>query len=154
MQIVKLNIKNKFRIPYECLERLSNKTSQTEGWLFKTHTYTKEQLISSPEHHKIYSVTEKIGSDLQLWYTLGQITEDQHQEYIEERNEVEYRLKRLNESIQYRKPTLWEHIKQPFIQFVVAVMKNLPATLKERFLKIAAAKAIPFLKRISNSISL
>lgn len=154
MQIVKLNIKNKFRMPYECLERLSNKTSQTEGWLFKTHTYTKEQLISSPEHHKIYSVTEKIGSDLQLWYTLGQITEDQHQEYIEERNEVEYRLKRLNESIQYRKPTLWEHIKQPFIQFVVAVMKNLPATLKERFLKIAAAKAIPFLKRISNSISL
>ncbi|QEY59874.1 hypothetical protein FXF61_12235 [Pseudomonas sp. C27(2019)] len=154
MQIVKLNIKNKFRIPYECLERLSNKTSQTEGWLFKTHTYTKEQLISSPEHHKIYSVTEKIGSDLQLWYKLGQITEEQHQEYIEERNEVEYRLKRLNESIQYRKPTLWEHIKQPLIQFVIVVMKNLPATLKERFLKIAAAKAIPLLKRISNSISL
>ena len=154
MRIVKLNIKNKFKIPYECLERLSNKTSQTEGWLFKTHTYTKEQLISSPEHHKIYSVTEKIGSDLQLWYKLGQITEDQHQEYIEERNEDEYRLKRLNESIQYRKPTLWEHIKLPFSQFVIMVMKNLPETLKERFLKIAAAKAIPLLKRISNSISL
>ena len=39
MRIVKLNIKNKFKIPYECLERLSNKTSQTEGWLFRLFAF-------------------------------------------------------------------------------------------------------------------
>lgn len=135
----------KFRRVYKEINRLNIKISQKSGFLFfRSHVYTIQELLNSPHHHKIFAITEKIGDDTQNWYRAGRLSEDEEREYFHHRENVDRRLRDINISIQKRRPTWWEKVKEPFTQFVEVILHNLPQefhrgvidTIKNRFVPL------------------
>ncbi len=120
-------IERKFRRVYKEIDRLDTKIYQKSGFLFfRSHVYTIKELLNSPHHQKIYSFTEKIGDDAQNWYRAGRLSEDEQERYHQNRSKIDRSLRGINISIQKRKPTWWEVVKEPFTQFVEVILHNLP----------------------------
>jgi len=120
-------IERKFRRVYKEIDTLKRKVGQKSGFLFfRSHVYTITELLSSPHHQKIFSITEKIGDDAQNWYRAGRLSKQEEKQYYQERDNVDQRLRNINISIQKRQPTWWEVVKEPFSQFVEVILHNLP----------------------------
>jgi len=150
----KVRIQNKFKKVYRELEHLEQKVHKKSGFLFfESHIYTIEELLNSPHHHKIFSITEKIGADIKSWYHSGKLTSEEENVYYFERDKTEDELDRINTNIEYREPTWWEEVKGTFIEFTQRVLDNLPEELKRNLLESFKARAfqtllLPFLKKM------
>ena len=142
-------IVHKFKKVYSELATLERKIFQRSGFLiFKSHIYTIEELLNSPHHQKIFSITEKIGSDMHSWYAAGKLLDSEEKEYFSHRNSVDTQLQRLNMKIQTRKPTWWEKTKGPLMEFVGLVLENLPAQFTRKMIGKVNKILLPFFKKI------
>lgn len=140
-------IERKFRRVYKEIDRLQSKVTEKSGFLFfKSHVYTIKELLDSPHHHKIFAITEKIGDDAQNWYRAGRLREDEERQYYVERENVDRRLRAINISIQRRRPTWWEVVKEPFTQFVEVVLHNLPQEFHRGVIDNIKNVFVPFFK--------
>lgn len=119
-------IQSKFKIAYRECDYLEDKIFKKDGFFFKTHKYTINELMNSPHHSKINAVTKKIGSDISYWEMSGKLLEDEKEAYHIQREAVDDVLHQLNRNIQNREPTLWERISQIAEEFITKIMNNLP----------------------------
>jgi hypothetical protein len=93
---------------------------------FKKHKYTLEELLDSPHHKKIDSITNKLGSDIQNWHDRGTLLDDERDFYYRVRDEIDEELHNVNLEILQRKPEFLDRIEIALNEFVKLVMKNLP----------------------------
>lgn len=141
----------KFRSVHREIDQIRSKIDLKTGIIFTSHIYSQEELLKSDHHQKIYSICEKIGSDVDNWYNQGKLNEDEEHEYYEEREEIEDELNNINIQIQQREPTWWESAKGALNNFVAIVMKTMPDKLKKRLLTIAMdfALKLPGLNKVA-----
>ena len=143
-------MKSKFQKVYLEIDKIEFKIFRKEGFLFfKSHVFSINELLNSPEHQKIDSITKKIGDDAQIWYKRGKLTVDEEEAYYDEKDKVNEELRKLNKKILNREPTWWEEVKSPFIRFVEIIADNLPDELKLdliSFIKKIAPKYLPNFK--------
>ena len=111
-------------------------------YFFKSHIHTIEELLDSPHHHKVFSITEKIGDDMKSWFNAGKLTTEEEEIYHFERDKTDDELHRINMNIKDREPTLWEEIKVPFVEFGTMILNNLPEEFKSNML-LSFFKKIP-----------
>lgn len=116
----------RFKRVFQEIEYLERKIYKKEGWIFKNHVHSKEELLNSEHHRKIYSVTEKIGDDAENWYGRGNLSETGKALYYEYREETDDKLHEVNLKIEDREPTWWESMKGSLEGFVVWIMENMP----------------------------
>ena len=144
-----IRIESKFRKVYIELESLERKIYRKSGFLFfKSHVYTIEELLDSPHHHKIFSITEKIGDDMESWFNAGKLTSEEEEIYYFERDKIDDELHRINMIIEDREPTWWEEVKGPFIEFGIMILNNLPEEFKRNMISSFKKVLLPFLKKI------
>ena len=138
-----IRIESKFRKVYIELESLEREIYRKSGFLFfKSHIHTIEELLDSPHHHKVFSITEKIGDDMKSWFNAGKLTTEEEEIYHFERDKTDDELHRINMNIKDREPTLWEEIKVPFVEFGTMILNNLPEAFKSNML-LSFFKKIP-----------
>ena len=138
-----IRIESKFRKVYIELESLEREIYRKSGFLFfKSHIHTIEELLDSPHHHKVFSITEKIGDDMKSWFNAGKLTTEEEEIYHFERDKTDDELHRINMNIKDREPTLWEEIKVPFVEFGTMILNNLPEEFKSNML-LSFFKKIP-----------
>lgn len=118
--------KNKFRKVYNEIESIKSKVNRKEGIFLKNHIYSKEELLNSEHHKKIYSITGKIGDDIKNWHMMGKLSEEGRISYDEERNKTEDMLHKLSLEIESREPTWWESIKGSVSSYILLIMDNIP----------------------------
>ena len=149
-------MKSKFKKVYLEIDKIESKIFRKEGFLFfKSHVFSIEELLNSPEHQKIESITKKIGDDTLIWSKLGRLSQDEEEAYYDEKDKVDDELKRLNRKISEREPTWWEEVKTPLIKFVEIIASNLPDELKVNlisFIKKIIPKSLPFLDKTSKML--
>ena len=149
----KRKFKIKFRKVFYELDYLENKINQTEGIIFKNHRFSQEELIDSPHHKKIDSITRKIGDDASNWYAKGSLSEQGMEVYDDKREEVDEKLHHINNLILNRQPTWWESLKGGLEDFVLKISKNMP-TLSRILIESAKVFNIPFLGKITTPLLL
>jgi hypothetical protein len=111
----------------EEIKQIRAKTKQKGGfWIFEKHRYTIEDLLESVHHKKIYSITEKLGSDVQNWYRSGKLSDGEEEIYHNVRNQIKRELDEANVEILLREPTWLEEISKVLERFIKIVMNNLP----------------------------
>ena len=118
--------KNKFRKVYREIESIKSKVHRKEGIFLKNHTYSKDELLNSEHHNKIYSITGKIGDDVKNWHMMGKLSEEGRTAYDEERNKTDDMLHQLSLEIESREPTWWESIKGSVSSYISLIMDNIP----------------------------
>ena len=144
-----IRIESKFRKVYIEMESLERKIYRKDGFfIFKSHTFSIEELLDSPHHHKIFSITEKIGDDMENWFNAGKLTTEEEEIYYFERDKTDDELHRINMAIEDREPTWWEEIKGPFGEFVIIILNNLPEEFKRHIISSLKKVLLPFLKKI------
>ncbi len=119
-------IVRKFKPVHREFDLLEDKIFKKEGFIFKTHKFKQEELMSSAHHRKIDSITRKIGSDISYWEMNGRLTADEKRVYLDEREHIDDVLHELNRKIENREPTIWEVISMEATVFLKKIMKNLP----------------------------
>lgn len=126
-----VDFSKKFRKVYYEIDYLKSKIYKKTGFfIFKSHTYSVEDLLKSEHFERVYSITEKIGSDAQNWYRTGNLSDPEKNSYEEERDNVDHKLHMVRLEIQDREPTWWESICDSFGSFVDMVMKNMPKLVR------------------------
>ncbi len=121
-----LSFKRKFKKVFNEIDHIAVKIDQREGWLFTNHVYSKEELLNSPHHRKIYSITEKIGDDARNWDIKGRLPREAKEVYEEYRSDVEDGLHEISLKIESRKPTWWEDLKGVLEDYACHIMDNMP----------------------------
>ncbi len=119
-------IVRKFKPVHREFNLLEDKIFKKQGFIFKTHKFKQEELMSSTHHRKIDSITRKIGSDISYWEMNGRLTADEKRVYLDEREHIDDVLHELNRKIENREPTIWEVISMEATVFLKKIMKNLP----------------------------
>ena len=131
-RIVKSTLSNKdfdskFQPVLRELNLLQRKINQQEGWfIFKTHAWTKEELLESEHISKIYSITEKIGDDVKNWETNKQLSFIEKGIYKQNKEMVYDELHATQCKIIDRKKTFWEELAHSFGNLIPLIMDNLP----------------------------
>jgi len=139
----------KFRKVHLEIESLDTKVHKKSGFLFfKSHVHTMKELLESPHHQKIFSITEKIGHDVESWYKAGRLSKSEEMTYYAERDSIDDELHRVNMSIEDREPTWWEIVKAPFTEFVEIVLHNLPKEFQRSVLVNFKRAFIPFFDKM------
>lgn len=145
--------KKKFRkVSYE-LDYLENEIHQTKGIFFKNHIFSQDELLHSPHHKKIDSITKKIGDDASNWYARGSLSEQGMEAYDNKREDVYDRLHHMNILISNRQPTWWENIKGELNNFAIKISKNMPR-LTRILIESAKLLNLPFLGKITTPLLL
>ncbi|RLA69661.1 MAG: hypothetical protein DRG30_09955 [Epsilonproteobacteria bacterium] len=149
-----IRIESKFRKVHIELENLERKIYRKSGFLFfKSHIYTIEELMESPHHQKIFSITEKIGDDIENWFDAGKLTPKEESTYHTERDNIDEELHRIEMVIEDREPTWWEEIKGPIIEFNKRVLDNLPEEFRRNLIPFFK-KILPTLKKLPKLLSM
>ena len=72
----------KFRHVHCEIDYIRAKIHQKRGfWFFKSHIYSVDELLESPHHARIYTITAKIGDDAGNWYKCGQLSKEGKKSY-------------------------------------------------------------------------
>lgn len=123
-------IRQRFQQVDRELQVLQDKVHQQQGLLFRSHVYSIEALLASPHHERIDTLTRLIGDHAQHWYAAGQLSEDGHWLYTEQKGEVLGQLAVLNWEIRHRQPTWWEAMREVLGDFVLRVQDNMPELVR------------------------
>jgi len=146
----------KFKKVYRELDSLKSKIYKKDGWfIFKTHKYSIEELLESPNHQRILSITKKIGDDIKNWKKNKNLSLDDEKAYFYNRDNIDDKLHETNILIEDRNPTFWENMKTPLIKFRNFVMENLPENLKDYLAKLIPYffnKVIKFLPKVIKAL--
>lgn len=121
------------------LDNLEEKVHIVIGIIFRRHRYTAEDLLDSKQMDRIKSFAEKIKDDMKLWETSGKLSYSLKMFYNENAESVQERLRMINQTIQYRKPTLWERVGGFFRRLYRAIVELLP-TMFQRLLIVREQK--------------
>ena len=118
---------NKFRPAYKELQKLQNKIYAQEGfWIFKSHKFSKEELLRSEHLDKVNSIARKIGSDVRIGIQNGGLSPIAQSIYDNYRTELNSQLGLVYRAIQSRQPTWWEEAKSTIWGVLNSIMYNLP----------------------------
>jgi hypothetical protein len=141
---VRDTFRGKFRRVFRELDNLKTKICLKEGIFFKKHVFSLDDLLRSEHHDKIYSITEKIGSDAAGWARNGRLSPEAEADYFHFRDMVDSELDHINRLIITRNPTWWEKCRNALESFAQVIMKNLPLIVKQLLLgDLPAAKLLP-----------
>jgi len=122
--------RRKFRNVFHEIDMIKMKVHKKNGFIFKRHIYTVEELLDSKHHAKIYAITEKIGSDALNWFNNGNLSQRAIDIYHKERDRIDDKLEFVNEEIMQRNPTWWENIRGVLVTFIEFVMDNMPILIQ------------------------
>ena len=127
------------------LDSLEQKVYLVIGLVFKRHKYTVEDLLDSSQMNLIKSLAGKIKDDISHWEAAGQLPYRLRMYYNEMAEAVQSKLRLINQTIQERKPTIWELVGGFFRRLYRAVVELLPLMFqrlltgnKQKFLARAA----------------
>jgi len=109
------------------LDNLEEKVHIVIGIIFRHHRYTAEDLLDSKQMDRIKSLAGKIKDDINRWESAGKLSYRLKMFYNENAESVQDRLRMINQTIQYRKPTLWERVGGFFRRLYRAIVELLPA---------------------------
>ena len=115
------------------IDDLEQKVHIVIGLIFRRHKYTAEDLLDSKQMDRIKSLAGKIKDDVSRWESAGKLPYRVKMVYNENAESVQERLRMINQTIQERKPTLWEKVGGFFRRLYRAVVELLP-TLFQRLL--------------------
>lgn len=136
--------RTKFRKVEREMEYIKVKIDKKQGFLFfKTHAFSIDELLNSEHHKKIYSITGKIGDDVNNWYKAGNLSEEGKKAYYDERENIEEDLHEINLLIENREPTWWEDFSESLKNFVHKIMRNMPYLTRTLLGKIASSIGLP-----------
>ncbi|TBW12666.1 hypothetical protein E0E50_03205 [Azotobacter chroococcum subsp. isscasi] len=116
----------RFKRVFNEIDYIRIKIHQKEGIIFVNHIHSKNELLNSEHHAKIYSITEKIGDDAENWYARGNLSKEGRELYEDHRDDVDQELHKINLEIETRQPTWWESFKGGMEGFIKSVMDNMP----------------------------
>jgi hypothetical protein len=117
----------KFRPIFRELELLQLKIHQKKGWfIFETHVWTQEELLESEHISKIFSISEKIGDDVENWEKNKQLSNKEKMIYQTNKDNFEEELHTTKLQIQQREETFWEQVAYSFGQLIPLIMDILP----------------------------
>lgn len=112
---------------------------KTGFFIFKTHTYSKDELRGHPNFRRVEVLVENIGENIRLWDEAGKLTRKEKSIYFKERMRVEKSLGELRKNIASRKQTFLEAITD-FVRRIMTYLPELAAVglnwLGQRFLGI------------------
>ncbi|MDR3259185.1 MAG: hypothetical protein LBT51_06155 [Fusobacteriaceae bacterium] len=111
------------------IDQLFGKNEEMEGWIFMSHKYSVNDLMNSREYDDIYSIVEKMASDVENWRVNNQMNHSTMRVYNVNRELLANRMKRLDDAIKNRKETLWDSIREFFNKLWNEIMKILPVIL-------------------------
>jgi len=101
--------------------------NKKEGaFLFKTHVYSEEELLSSPPMKKIQATIGTIENIFESWLANSAVNDEQRRFYWDNRLAVERKLGEVRALIIDRKPTFWEQIVLTIARFIRFVMTHMP----------------------------
>ncbi|MDZ8109559.1 MAG: hypothetical protein RM338_28590 [Nostoc sp. DedQUE12a] len=134
-----------FKKAFNEIDLIQTKIHQKQGfWIFEIHKYSTEELEKSEHHSKIFSITEKLGSDIYNWHNLGKLSNNDFNYYHEERGNLEDKIHSVNMEIVNRQPTWIEETLSILNKFKEVIMNNLP-TLVRPMLPPILSKVFGFL---------
>jgi hypothetical protein len=117
----------KFQPIFRELELVQQQIEQKKGWfIFKTHVWTKEELLKSEHMSKINSISEKIADDIENWETNKQLSPIEKMIYHTNRARVEKQLHATKLQIGNREETFWAKFADSFGQMIPLIMDKLP----------------------------
>jgi len=117
----------------EELDGLEEKVHLVIGIIFRRHKYTADDLLDSNQMERIKSLAGKIKDDVNRWDSAGKLSRRLKMFYNENAESVQERLRMINQTIQERKPTLWEKVGGFFRRLYLAIVRLLP-TMFQRLL--------------------
>jgi hypothetical protein len=106
---------------------IEGKVNQVVGLIFKRHKYTAEDLLDSSQMNRIKSLAGKIKDDIARWDAAGKMPYRLKVFYNENAESVQNRLRMINQTIQSRKPTLWEKVGGFFRRLYKIIVELLPS---------------------------
>ena len=147
MSSVTIKFGPKFKKVHREIEVIRSKINQQQGFfVFKSHTYSVDELLESKHHRKIDSITGQIGSDVMKWCDNGAMSDADKESYQEHIDDVEEELNDINESICNRQPTWWEKCSGALTAFVRLIVSNMPIPGR-RLLANLGSKLLGFTKK-------
>jgi hypothetical protein len=140
-----LPFSHKFVRAEQAIDELHEMTSMQKGsWIFRRHVYSRSDLFKATQFEKVYSVIQKIGSDVHAWNRQGVLTEDARLAYRKARERVSRRLRAIRNGIRHRRPIGVEKFIEFFDGFIATVVDLLPtlSTLAKTSVKLVSSKAL------------
>ncbi len=139
-----LGMQRKFKPAFNELEKLENKIMKTRGFIITWHVHSIEDLLQSVHHQKLYAITAVVGTDVANWDDAGNLSNEERETYLNERDALEERLSALNQAIELREPTWWESMKYVFLDFNFMLISNLPKIRLRKTPNIFKYLLLPF----------
>jgi hypothetical protein len=123
--------RHKFDRAERAIDELSDMVSMQKGsWVFRRHVHSKADLLRAPQFERVYSIQEKIGSDVMAWVQADQFPEEAREAYRNSRERVYRRLRMVRKKITQRPAFGLEKFVDFFDGFVTTVMDLLPTVGK------------------------
>ena len=125
-KITEDNLKIWFQKIFAHLDFIASHIDLTEGFaIFKTYTFSKEELLRLPEFETVASTCGQIDDLVQGWLSRGNFDAERFRSYHDERLKIEARIGTIKAGIMRRKPTFWEGAIQFFNEVLSFVNNNL-----------------------------
>jgi len=120
-----------FRVKFEkaefAIDDLRLMIAEQRGvWIFRRHVYSREALLKAPQFDRVYTVCEKIGSDVLAWHAASAFPPAAGEPYRKARTRIARRLNTVRQEIRQRQATSIERFLEFFDGFVTAVVDLLP----------------------------
>lgn len=127
--------------------------AKKEGFIFEKHTYSEEEVLSSPAMKKIEAMVAQIGNVFEGWVSSSAISDERRKFYWDSRLMVERKLGEVRALIIERRPTFWERLLNTITRFIKFVMTHLPM-LPEYIMKRIGLDPNPLQKRVGRIIDI
>lgn len=115
-----------FKRAHDKIELFREDIYRKDGFIFKTHKFSKEELFELRSYKQIHSMVEKIADDVNNWEKEGKLSKLEIDEYNYEKDSLYEAFDSLEREIKSREPTLWEWIGGAFNEVIRVTLNILP----------------------------
>jgi len=112
---------------YQKIRIIKSKIHKQTGTFFTTHTYSKDELLKSPEFNSIDGIINNLAANVETWSKVNNgFSPNFYTEYTNLRNQIQKTLNEIIDEITFRKPTNWERLKDGFVGIIAYFISKLP----------------------------
>ena len=125
------------------IEAIQDKVHLTKGaWIFTMHVHSQADLMESAHFNKVHSICEKIGDDIMLWRSRGELPDEGMTAYQKARDRIARCLRNVRDEIRDREQTGVETLLGILDTFTTAVLKLLPTvgSLLKKYLGLPSSR--------------
>lgn len=115
-----------FKRAHDKIELFREDIYRKDGFIFKTHTFSEDELFELRSYKQIHSMVEKIADDVNNWEKEGKLSKSEIDEYNYEKDYLYEAFDSLEREVKRREPTIWEKLGNSLNKAINLTLNILP----------------------------